>query len=169
MKRRKHDFILCYHGEYITQKMGEEREDSQESVFRYFFSYQGKDWWWVFQNTLCLNSEIHLCFRFRTFNKEFLGPHSQHKISLLLDEELGLRFWWITDETHTLYNESKGNNSKLCNFIIICINYVWLEKDVNFPLLSISHVKNIHPQQALLLTCVLCFLQLNANVTFFEN
>ncbi|KAL5017690.1 hypothetical protein ScPMuIL_005227, partial [Solemya velum] len=44
VKRRKHDFILCYHGEYITQKMGEEREDSQESVFRYFFSYQGKDW-----------------------------------------------------------------------------------------------------------------------------
>ena len=38
-------FLLTYHGELISGKEGNKREEETSSVFRYFFRYQEKKWW----------------------------------------------------------------------------------------------------------------------------
>ncbi|KAH3736572.1 N-lysine methyltransferase KMT5A-like isoform X3 [Dreissena polymorpha] len=42
--RNKGDFLLTYHGELITGEEGNKRELMSVSVFRFFFSFKGKQW-----------------------------------------------------------------------------------------------------------------------------
>ncbi|KAK3090151.1 hypothetical protein FSP39_009500 [Pinctada imbricata] len=43
IRRNKGEYLLCYHGNLIILKEGEELEDIIPSTFRYFFSWQQKD------------------------------------------------------------------------------------------------------------------------------
>jgi hypothetical protein len=45
INRTKGDFLMIYSGELITEREGEEREEREPSVFRYFFQYKRKGWW----------------------------------------------------------------------------------------------------------------------------
>ncbi|KAH3807282.1 hypothetical protein DPMN_135617 [Dreissena polymorpha] len=44
INRTKGDFLMIYPGELITEREGEEREEREPSVFRYFFQYKRKGW-----------------------------------------------------------------------------------------------------------------------------
>lgn len=48
INRAQGDFLLIYSGDLISGEEGRKKEEQDDSVFRYFFRFKSKEWWYVY-------------------------------------------------------------------------------------------------------------------------